>query len=226
MSLSMACPNCGKKYRAPDHLAGQRVKCRGCGTVFALQNGADDTGDAAYSPTADVASPSPAIPTRPLATQAPTAPSQPAFARGISAPATPAPPSPDDVFSSAFSSPDAPLYIPTRGSRRVNVPIPYPGSRQLDQWLPIALPAISFLWIVLQVFVSNGSGAAWTSWIRLLVVLLAFFAIVLPIGWISVNIAAAQGKFHLPPNARLRTIAAFSLPTAIAAFLYLSLGSF
>jgi hypothetical protein len=118
------------------------------------------------------------------------------------------------------------LYIPTRGSRRVNVPIPYPGSRQLDQWLPIALPAISFLWIVLQVFVSNSSGAAWTSWIRLLVVLLAFFAIVLPIGWISVNIAAAQGKFHLPPNARLRTIAAFSLPTAIAAFLYLSLGSF
>lgn len=225
--LSLECTNCGKKYRAPDHLAGHKVKCRGCGTVFALvepSNGDIDLAGAAAMETSR--SSSSAASTMggrsPVATSASprTAPMAGGDVRSAPAETLDAA---DAVFQGAFSSGAA--ITPGRPARRANVPIPYPGSREIDRWMPIALPAISLLWVGIEVFVSNGSGAIWAPFVRLLLLLAGFFLIVLPIGWLSANIAAAQGRFHLPPNPKLRTIAAFSLPMAIAAFLYLSLGS-
>jgi len=35
MPLTATCPNCSTKLRVPDELAGRRVKCSKCGTVFA-----------------------------------------------------------------------------------------------------------------------------------------------------------------------------------------------
>jgi predicted Zn finger-like uncharacterized protein len=41
MSDITACPGCGRKLRVPDGLAGRKVKCPGCGTIFNPAVGAD-----------------------------------------------------------------------------------------------------------------------------------------------------------------------------------------
>ena len=40
MPLSASCPSCGKSLKAPDALAGKRIKCLGCGELFALPGAA------------------------------------------------------------------------------------------------------------------------------------------------------------------------------------------
>jgi hypothetical protein len=42
MSVSASCPNCGNSLKAPDRLAGQRVKCLQCQTFFTLTGAAAD----------------------------------------------------------------------------------------------------------------------------------------------------------------------------------------
>ncbi len=36
MAISIQCPECHKKYQAPDHMAGKRVKCKHCGVIFLI----------------------------------------------------------------------------------------------------------------------------------------------------------------------------------------------
>src|SRR4051812_18125175 len=36
MAVQTRCPQCNKRYVAPDHMGGRRVRCRDCGAVFAL----------------------------------------------------------------------------------------------------------------------------------------------------------------------------------------------
>ena len=34
MAIPIQCPECHKRYQAPDHMAGRRVKCKYCAVVF------------------------------------------------------------------------------------------------------------------------------------------------------------------------------------------------
>src|ERR1700738_5025985 len=34
MAISVSCPECGAGYKLADHLAGKKVRCKGCGSIF------------------------------------------------------------------------------------------------------------------------------------------------------------------------------------------------
>jgi hypothetical protein len=51
MAIAEMCPNCGKEVKAPDYLAGKRIKCLKCQTFFTL-NRASPAGDEPPMPTA------------------------------------------------------------------------------------------------------------------------------------------------------------------------------
>lgn len=36
MSITTACPKCGKKYQVADHLAGKQARCQQCSTLFSV----------------------------------------------------------------------------------------------------------------------------------------------------------------------------------------------
>ena len=50
MAIAEMCPKCGKRVKAPDHLAGKRIKCLQCQTFFTLI-GVSPAGDEIPAPT-------------------------------------------------------------------------------------------------------------------------------------------------------------------------------
>src|SRR4051794_19535155 len=121
--LTVECTKCGKKYRAPDHLAGHKVKCRGCGTVFALvepSNGDLDLAGAAAMETARSSSSAASTMGGRSPAMSPASPRTAAVAGGDdrSAPAETLDAA-DAVFQGAFSSGVA--MSPGRPARRANV---------------------------------------------------------------------------------------------------------
>ncbi|KKK74824.1 hypothetical protein LCGC14_2879880, partial [marine sediment metagenome] len=36
MPITVLCPNCGKKLKAPDKVAGKRAKCPSCGQIMQI----------------------------------------------------------------------------------------------------------------------------------------------------------------------------------------------
>ncbi len=44
MTVSVACPSCGKSYHVGDESLGARAKCKNCGATFTLSMSMDDTG--------------------------------------------------------------------------------------------------------------------------------------------------------------------------------------
>src|SRR5436309_1301759 len=67
MSISIACPNCGKALRVKDEWAGRRATCPGCGTTFPVPGtaAAPDAPIAANAPPGSQPSPPPPSSTSP-----------------------------------------------------------------------------------------------------------------------------------------------------------------
>lgn len=85
MPLSVACPVCGTRLRAPDSSAGKRVKCPECGEVVAVPAAAPQTEEI---PVAEV-----------------ERPSSRATIRRVAAPETPDAESPRDQEGAPFTCP-------------------------------------------------------------------------------------------------------------------------
>src|SRR5262245_5519666 len=45
MSITAICKSCGRRYQAPDEMAGKRVRCKQCGIVFELPPPDDASGN-------------------------------------------------------------------------------------------------------------------------------------------------------------------------------------
>ena len=82
-------------------------------------------------------------------------------------------PDADSVFEDAFSEGPGPV--------RGNPMFYFPGSRQLDRWLPTALAALCVTWLA---YMSLGSGVGeppWVGAVRFLLILLTYTGVVYPI---------------------------------------------
>jgi hypothetical protein len=209
-------------------MAGRRVRCKHCGTTFQLPanpTSADpfehhDAGEGSSLGSVHgvldlPVAPEPEEPPPPHATYPEAAPPRP----------TPELPPPfgdepydpdadvDSVFQDAFQE-----YAPARG----NTPFVFPGSRVLDQWLPLALVVISLAWLGYQIFNSLEMDPPWVGVVRMLVLLLAYTGVVFPLCLKGVRMAARKMNYDLPSGTPWRAFATFLLPVTIGCVVWLS----
>lgn len=214
MAIPVQCPECHKRYQAPDRLAGRRVKCKFCGVVFLIAGDSRTENpdfDLAQldelSALGDTGAPARRAPVG--AGGAAAGSDTPLSRSGILGGGDDV----DDVFGRAeFSEAGAP---------RTNKLYIFPMSRLLDRWLPPLLLAIGIVWVCREAWTRNPTGQAWVGPFRAGVLLLAFFAAVFPFTRMGIGAAARRLNFELPPRINLRVLGAFAVPAALAAVLWL-----
>lgn len=235
MAISTTCTACGKRYQAPDHMAGRRVRCKDCGTTFQLPASESDESDP-FRPEDDAA----------LSMSSGSSESESDDGGGIGfaereeeaeaprpvrrSPAT-APPSESAPFGDGPFDPNADLdaafdeafqeYTPSRG----NTPFVFPGSRWLDRWLSTIIAGICVAWLAYITLSSTGTDPNWVGPVRLLILMLAYVGVVYPICLKGVRMAARKLNYDLPSGAAWRAYSTFLLPTTIGCALWLGSGS-
>jgi len=236
VAIPIQCPECHKRYQAPDHMAGRRVKCKYCGVVFLIA--ADSRTE---NPDFDLAQ------LDELAALAETGRHDPVkrggtiaggtavghktgahhahgaggagageganagAGAGAGAPAA-AGKDIDDIFSGDFVE---------TGARRTNKLYIFPMSRLLDRWLPPVLLGIGIVWACREGWARNTTGQPWVGAFRAGVFLLAFFASIFPFTRMGIYAAARRLRYELPPKDNLRVLGTFAVPAALAAALWL-----
>jgi hypothetical protein len=223
VAITTKCSECGKHYEAPDHMAGRRVRCKNCGTTFQLPAPvasaieeddapiamkrdedafSDDGGDAPI----DVAPPAAEDPA-----------DTPEGAYNSPPPLFNPEGESEDVFEDAFAAD----FSPTRG----NTPFIFPGSRQLDQWLPTILIAICLAWLTyLTMWASADQHPTWVGVVRLLILLMTYAGVIFPICLKGVRMAARKLNYELPSGTPLRAFSTFLLPVTIGCAIWLTSG--
>ena len=202
MAIPIQCPECHKKYQAPDHMAGKRVKCKHCGVPFLI---------AADARSADAEQDMSALDelnalAEPGRREAPKRAAAGAAAGGEDI---------DSLFQCEY---------PSDGAPRTNKLYVFPMSRLLDQWLPPVLLAVGLIWAVREAFERNDSGRPWVGFFRAAVFVLAFFASVFPFTQMGVRAASCKLNFELPPQPGLRIMGVYAVPFALACAMWLVLG--
>ena len=220
MAIPIQCPECHKRYQAPDHMAGRRVKCKHCAVVFLIAG--DNRTDSPDFDLADLNELS-ALGTSAGGTAVGGGRGGPGAA-GKSAASDPDAPMPragvlgeggaemDDIFGRDFVEAGAP---------RTNKLYVFPMSRLLDRWLPALLLAIGVVWVCREAWARNNTGLPWVGAFRAGVFLLAFFASVYPFTLLGVRAAARRLNYELPSRLNLRVMGSFAVPAALAAALWL-----
>jgi hypothetical protein len=201
VAIPIQCPECHKKYQAPDHMAGKRVKCKYCGVIFLIAADAR-SGDAA---------------TDMSALDELNALSESARHEAIKRPAGAAAASADidSIFQAEYASEGAP---------RTNKLYVFPLSRLLDRWLPPVLLAVGLIWASYEAVNRNDTNRPWVGFFRAAVFLMAFFASVLPFTLMGLRAASRKLNYELPPSPALRTMGIFAVPFALACAMWLLLG--
>ena len=199
MAIPIQCPECHKKYQAPDHMAGKRVKCKHCGVVFLI---------AADARSADAGADMSALDEL-------NALAETGKREAVKRPAGAAGEDIDSIFQCEY---------PAEGAPRTNKLYVFPMSRLLDQWLPPLLLAIGLLWACREAVARNDSGSAWVGFFRAGVFVLAFFASVFPFTLMGIRSAACKLNYELPPKPALRTMGTYAVPFALACAMWLVLG--
>ncbi|QOV88133.1 YncE family protein [Humisphaera borealis] len=209
-------------------MAGRRVRCRDCGSVFALTSGpaaavATDSRPAARQDLpAGVNAASPAGKLAGPAADAFRIP--PATARGgtesvnpLDAPVLTGQGDSDAVFTHAFQS-----YQP---AARLNYIHNFPYAYLLDRWLPPLLIGVSVVWLLLQISLGNESGAGWAIALRLFLAIAGFGLVFFPLGWLGMSLGCRWARFNRPPSPAKRVAAATLFPYALLLILWMLVGS-
>lgn len=226
MAVQTRCPQCNKRYVAPDHMAGRRVRCRDCGSVFALpaepdphyrNEGAAGSGGSSVAADALSASSS-GTHVAPGASKAGVAVAQRAQLADEAQLGVAAVGSDLQALEAAKDEAGTPGWTPPP---RVNVGFDFPLSRYVDRWLPLVLLLIAASWLLSRTVASNPAGPGWVTVVRVLVFLAAFAAIVFPAGRYALRRAAPKLHFALPPQSSWRLFAALSVPFAAAVAMWL-----
>jgi hypothetical protein len=187
MPIATECPNCANKYNAPDQLAGKRVRCKVCGTVFAIQQ-----------PVAD-----PDAPPDLSAIDDETADDLQATVSGRDATRLGAPAHRD------FGDPASSSGSAVRSAARFS----YPGAKQVDQFLPPALLSLCPILIAAQQITSAPSTGNGIS--RAVFMLAALLGIVWPVTHLGLGAAIKKIGISTPKNFAIRSLACF-MPAALA----------
>ena len=195
MSIQVHCEGCGKLYQAEDRLAGKRMRCRQCGTVFAIPGGEllGDTDDSLDQ----------------------LAALNESFGGGDST----------ILGTSHVTNLPVPEDLPevTGPTRRYNVRLTYPGAAAVDRWLPIVLTIGGTLWVVLTAF-HNDSAAPGLTAARVIVMFFVYLALIFPMALKGVQLAARDLHFALPRTSTWRALATFMPTFVLGAVLWMVSG--
>lgn len=203
MAIPIQCPECHKKYQAPDHMAGKRVKCKYCAVIFLI---------AADARSADAGVDISALDE--LNALGETGKRE-AFKREGAGTTVAAGDDIDSIFQSEYASDGAP---------RTNKLYVFPLSRLLDRWLPPVLLVVGLFWAVYEAFERNNTNRPWVGFFRACVFVLAFFASAFPFTLMGVRSASLKLNYELPPSPGLRIMGAYAVPFALACAMWLVLG--
>jgi hypothetical protein len=201
VAIPIQCPECHKKYQAPDHMAGKRVKCKYCGVIFLI---------AADARSADAGADMSALDELNALS---ASGKHEAHTRSSGAGAAAA--DIDSIFQAEYAAEGAP---------RTNKLYVFPLSRLLDRWLPPVLLAVGLVWACYEAVNRNDTSQSWVGFFRAAVFLLAFFASVLPFTLMGLRAASRKLNYELPPRPGLRTMGSYAVPFALACAMWLLLG--
>jgi hypothetical protein len=191
MSITAECNSCGRRYQAPDEMAGRQVRCKQCGNVFPLPSA--ETSDevdldalGALEPTFD-----------------PTQSNRP---RDVESEEK------DDESSEDASSPG-----PIRQGR-MNVRFAFAYAKEVDQILPIVLVLGSIGLLAYQCFDRNSTNINWIAISWTLVALVAYAAIIASTTLAAVRSAGRRLGYQMPRTDRWRISAAY-LPAFVIGYI-------
>lgn len=219
MSFNVSCPECQKRYAADERMVGKRIRCRQCGTVFPVVAAA--RADAAkLKPAAVGAGGGGAGGSMSGSSVSGSSVTAMAHQNLVE----------DDPIAAARGGGDEPVFTNTetastgsfmRGSR----PQPFPASRILERWVPLALPAILALWAVQESFGDDHSGKTWVPIFRLLVVAAIFLGVAVPLTLRGAYQGLKMYRYAPPPKPYWRAAATFCLPATLGFVLWMVGGS-
>ena len=190
-------------------MAGKKIRCRNCNTVFAVEVPADE-------PVTVPASASGAG-MRAHRVDDNAHHLEASDLTGTHR-AMDVPPESPDQQEESFGKSDKPLLKPS-------LPQQFPGSLVIEAWLPLALVLISGVWCISTTFSNNTTGKAWISLVRIAFVTGIFLLLVAPVTYRVVKGQFKEMLRLLPPNPRFRVAATFALPAALGYFFWLNIGS-
>lgn len=187
-------------------MAGKKVKCKTCGEIIAIPEGAGDDFD--FSPV-DMSPPppSPASAHR-SRTGAPVPPPRPVAAGDAKLDIDENELSPDEVAAQA---------------REVDRAYAFAGSGALEKAIPIILAVAGLGWMGVQAFRAEDPHG-WVGPFRAAMYLLVYTAVVFPITLAGVRAAGIKAYFPMPGDYKWRVYGTFSLPAALGAIFTLSGG--
>src|SRR5262245_20556292 len=122
MPVEANCSSCGRRYQAPDAMAGKRVRCKQCGTIFELPAREAAEGSSDLDALAEM---------------------ERSFHSVNSSSVTA---SPDSATSDDTDSEASPAHLPTR---RQNVRFGFSMAREIDDYLPWILILGGVGWLAL-----------------------------------------------------------------------------
>jgi hypothetical protein len=189
MSITAECNVCGKKYEAPDNLAGKRVRCKQCGNIFDIPGGSSD------GPDLDA-----------LAEMERSHHSLDATNAGEHTAA-------EDSDEDGGESPRA------LRSGRTNVRFAFPLAKEIDTWAPLVLTLGGLGWLASFIFHVDPSAPPVPRWLQAIwfaVALLAYWMVISPISLSLLRSAGRSLGYQMPINDRRRAFAAFLPPFVLA----------
>jgi len=187
MAFEVKCSACGKVYTAEQRLLGKRIRCRQCANVFTISASREDASRAQSPPVTEF--------------EQLEASDLTSTTAGVT--------NPTDGGEDSLPT------TPTDWSLRPSVPQNFPMSDVIEAWLPLGLGLIGSVWTIAETFARNSTGSAWIALLRITVVAVLYFAIVVPLMFVSVRWAFAGLRRKLPPSPMLRVAATFAMPVAL-----------
>ncbi len=198
MSITATCGSCGRKFVAPSQFQGKRVKCKGCGEIFMVPAaGGSGGGVNPYDPDTDPLSALAAVATSDSSTMGSD---HTLLERSFHDEETEAPR--DEI-------PEARGFSPRSGITPNVLTFDYPGSSDVDQWLPVVTIVLGFLLLAASVTTPDAKGIGWISFVRFLTPSVLYAALTFPTTLGMLTKAARQLRYALPPNYQLRCFACY-----------------
>ncbi len=193
------CDQCGKRYDAPDHLAGRKMRCKYCQALFTLPSPQAGNEPGVFDePAAD----SPFPPVR----------KDEKTARSFMARSQ----EPVEAFDFAVDS--GPARRPTRLWN-------YPYSAEVDQYTPWLLMGLCGYLLLAQSQARNDTAADWGAWMRVALWVGLHLAITLPLSLAALRAAARRQNYELPLTLKRRVLAMLALPLLLGGALWLIAGA-
>jgi predicted Zn finger-like uncharacterized protein len=219
--MLIECTACHTKYNADQRVAGKRVRCKHCGTIFEVPLQTEDLG---LAPDDDDLLDNLAS----LAGDEEDISSASATAVHIVHPTV----APNSKLTGGYSqmlrTGDAGEYglasDTSFDDRRPNTPFRFPAAAELDQWLPWILAAGGLLWAASLYFRWEDDAPLWVSLLRPALYIGLFLLILWPLGAMGVRKGAEKARLRPPPQLGWRTLGIFTLPFLLGSLLWIAGG--